>query len=84
MDCGPAALASLLSGCGMSVSYPRLRELCQTDVDGTSIDTLETPNARDALAQLFPFPFTHMLLGADYRPLMRVSLSAFVWVIIVR
>lgn len=41
MDCGPAALASLLNGCGIDVSYPRLREACQTDVDGTSIDTLE-------------------------------------------
>jgi ABC-type bacteriocin/lantibiotic exporter with double-glycine peptidase domain len=41
MDCGPAALAALLQGLGWPVSYPRLRELCQTDVDGTSIDTLE-------------------------------------------
>jgi ABC-type bacteriocin/lantibiotic exporter with double-glycine peptidase domain len=49
MDCGPAALASLLNGFGMSVSYPRLRELCQTDVDGTSIDTLEVLAARFGL-----------------------------------
>ena len=41
MDCGPAVLASLLAGFGASISYPRLREACQTDVDGTSIDTLE-------------------------------------------
>jgi ATP-binding cassette subfamily B protein len=41
MDCGPAALAALLIGCGKDVSYPRLRESCQTDVDGTSIDRLE-------------------------------------------
>jgi len=46
MDCGPAALASLLNGYGLSVSYPRLRELCQTDVDGTSIDTLEVLASR--------------------------------------
>ena len=42
MDCGPAALKCLLQGFGVSVSYGRLREACQTAVDGTSIDTLET------------------------------------------
>jgi ATP-binding cassette subfamily B protein len=41
MDCGPAALKSILEGFGISVSYGRLREACQTDVDGTSINTLE-------------------------------------------
>ena len=41
MDCGPAALKCLLDGFGMPVSYGRLREACQTNVDGTSIDTLE-------------------------------------------
>ncbi len=42
MDCGPAALKSLLEGHGIAASYGRLREACQTDVDGTSIDSLET------------------------------------------
>jgi ATP-binding cassette subfamily B protein len=42
MDCGPAALKSLLEGFGIRASYGRLREACQTSVDGTSIDTLET------------------------------------------
>lgn len=41
MDCGPAALKCLLGGFGIEASYGRLREACQTDVDGTSIDTLE-------------------------------------------
>jgi ABC-type transport system involved in cytochrome bd biosynthesis fused ATPase/permease subunit/predicted double-glycine peptidase len=41
MDCGPATLKSLLEGFGIPVSYGRLREACQTDLDGTSIDTLE-------------------------------------------
>jgi ABC-type bacteriocin/lantibiotic exporter with double-glycine peptidase domain len=41
MDCGPAALTSYLAGHGIDVSYGRLREACQTDVDGTSIETLE-------------------------------------------
>lgn len=41
MDCGPAALAALSRGFGLQVSYGRLRETCQTAVDGTSIDTIE-------------------------------------------
>ncbi len=47
MDCGPASLKALLEGFGIPVSYGRLREACQTDVDGTSIDNLE-----DAARQL--------------------------------
>jgi ATP-binding cassette subfamily B protein len=35
MDCGPAALKCLLEGFGIPVSYGRLREACQTDVDGS-------------------------------------------------
>lgn len=42
MDCGPAALAAFLQGHGVPASYPRLREVCQTGVDGTSIDVLES------------------------------------------
>ena len=41
MDCGPATLKCLLEGFSISASYGRLREACQTDVDGTSIDTIE-------------------------------------------
>ena len=41
MDCGPAALTALLAGHGIQASYGRLREACQTSVDGTSIDTIE-------------------------------------------
>ncbi len=41
MDCGPAALTAILAGHGITVSYGRLREACQTSVDGTSIDTIE-------------------------------------------
>ncbi len=41
MDCGPAALTSLLGGFGIRVAMDRLREACQTDVDGTSIDRVE-------------------------------------------
>jgi ATP-binding cassette subfamily B protein len=41
MDCGPASLKCLLEGFGIGISYDRLREACQTDIDGSSIDTLE-------------------------------------------
>jgi ATP-binding cassette subfamily B protein len=41
MDCGPAALKSLLEGFGIRAHYGRLREACHTSVDGSSIDTLE-------------------------------------------
>jgi ATP-binding cassette subfamily B protein len=41
MDCGPASLKALLEGFGIHASYGRLREACQTSVDGTSIDALE-------------------------------------------
>jgi ABC-type bacteriocin/lantibiotic exporter with double-glycine peptidase domain len=41
MDCGPAALKALFGGFHRYLSYGRLREACQTDVDGTSIDTIE-------------------------------------------
>jgi ATP-binding cassette subfamily B protein len=41
LDCGPAALKCLLGGLGIQASYDRLREACQTSLDGTSIDALE-------------------------------------------
>lgn len=41
MDCGVAALASFASAYGCTLDYGRLREACQTGVDGTSIDSLE-------------------------------------------
>ncbi|MCB1682911.1 MAG: cysteine peptidase family C39 domain-containing protein [Pseudomonadales bacterium] len=59
MDCGPAALAAVLKGFGRPVSYPRLRETCQTDVDGTSIDLLE------ALAMRFGLAAEQIMLPTD-------------------
>lgn len=41
MDCGPACLQALLAGFGIPSSYSRLREACQTSIDGTSIDVME-------------------------------------------
>jgi ABC-type bacteriocin/lantibiotic exporter with double-glycine peptidase domain len=60
MDCGPAALKSLLEGFGIPVSYGRLREACQTDVDGTSIDTLEE------IAKQLGLDAEQVMLPADY------------------
>lgn len=63
MDCGPAALKCLLEGFGVPVSYGRLREACQTDVDGTSIDTLEDIACQLGLqAQQMIAPIDHLLL----------------------
>ena len=63
MDCGPAALKSLLEGHNIPVSYGRLREACQTDVDGTSIDTLEEVACQLGLdAEQIVVPVDHVLL----------------------
>ncbi|MEM7028650.1 MAG: ATP-binding cassette domain-containing protein [Chloroflexota bacterium] len=63
MDCGPASLKALLEGFGISVSYGRLREACQTDVDGTSIDTLEEiANQLGLVAEQVMLPPDHVLL----------------------
>ncbi len=63
MDCGPACLKSLLEGHGISASYGRLREACHTDVDGTSIDTLEQVACDLGLdARQVMVPLDHLLL----------------------
>ena len=65
MDCGPAALTCLLGGFGVPVSYGRLREACQTDVDGTSIDALEDiANLLGLEAEQVMMPVDHVLLKA--------------------
>lgn len=63
MDCGPATLKCMLEGFGISVSYGRLREACQTDVDGTSIDTVEEAIVQLGLdAEQIMLPADHVLL----------------------
>ena len=63
MDCGPAALKCLLEGFGVPVSYGRLREACQTDVDGTSIDTIEVvANQLGVDAEQMMLPVDHLFL----------------------
>lgn len=64
MDCGPAALKSLLHGFGIPVAYGHLREACSTDVDGTSINTLEEVAVELGLdAEQVMLPVDHLLLG---------------------
>lgn len=63
MDCGPAALKSLLDGFRIHVSYGRLREACHTDIDGTSIDAMETLSCELGLeAEQVMIPRDHVLL----------------------
>ncbi|PYX92674.1 MAG: ABC transporter permease, partial [Acidobacteria bacterium] len=62
-DCGPATLKCLLEGFGIPISYGRLREACQTDVDGTSIDTMEEIAAQLGLeAEQTILPLDHLVL----------------------
>lgn len=60
MDCGPASLLALLQGFDLSVSYGRLREACQTSVDGTSISTM------DEVANLLGLETDETILPADH------------------
>jgi ABC-type bacteriocin/lantibiotic exporter with double-glycine peptidase domain len=74
MDCGPASLKCLLAGFGVEVSYGRLREACQTDVDGTSIDVMEeVANQLGLRAEQMLLPHDHLLLAeTDIFPAMLV------------
>ena len=60
MDCGPAALKCLLEGFHIHASYGRLREACQTSVDGTSIDVIET------VARQLGLDAEQVMLPTDY------------------
>jgi ATP-binding cassette subfamily B protein len=74
MDCGPAVLKCLLEGFGIPVGYGRLREACQTDLDGTSIDVLEQVAGRLGLdAEQVMLPVDQLLLPeADALPAILV------------
>jgi ATP-binding cassette subfamily B protein len=75
MDCGPACLKALLDGHGIPVSYGRLREACQTDVDGTSIDSLEQIAVRLGLeAEQIVVPADHLFIdGVPTLPALVVT-----------
>jgi ATP-binding cassette subfamily B protein len=78
MDCGPAALKCLAEGYEIPVSYGRLREACQTDVDGTSIDTMEEVARQlglDAEQIMVPADFL-LLREAHLLPAIAVVLRA--------
>jgi ATP-binding cassette subfamily B protein len=63
LDCGPAALAALAAGFGIPAGYGRLREACQTDVDGTSIDSVEVVARQLGIdAEQVMLPADHLLL----------------------
>ena len=63
MDCGPATLKCLLEGFGIPASYARLQEACQTDLDGTSINTIEHIAVTLGLdAEQIMLPTDHLLL----------------------
>jgi len=78
IDCGPASLKALLDGFYIRTSYGRLREACQTDVDGTSIDTVEVVAEQLGLdAQQILLPLDHVLLReASTLPAIAVVRSA--------
>jgi ABC-type bacteriocin/lantibiotic exporter with double-glycine peptidase domain len=74
MDCGPASLKCILEGFGITASYGRLREACQTEVDGTSIDTMEEVAVQLGLeAEQVMIPIDHLLLpGSEPLPALIV------------
>jgi ATP-binding cassette subfamily B protein len=72
IDCGPAALKSLLEGFGIAASYGRLREACQTGLDGTSIDTIEV------VAREVGLDAQQVMLPPDYLAIDDTALPAVV------
>lgn len=61
LDCGPAALASLLEGFGLGLPFDRLRDACRTGRDGTSIDALEAVAVERGLdAEQVLVPIDHL------------------------
>jgi len=78
MDCGPASLKTLLEGHGIRASYGRLREACQTDVDGTSIDRIEDAARQLGLrAEQTMAPLDHLLTAeADMLPALVIVRQA--------
>ncbi|MBS2016735.1 MAG: ATP-binding cassette domain-containing protein [Deltaproteobacteria bacterium] len=64
IDCGPACLTSVFAGYGLDVGYDALRDACQTDIDGTSIDALGVvANQLGVRAQQIWLPVDHLTIG---------------------
>lgn len=65
MDCGPASLKALAEGFGLDVGYEALRDMCRTELDGTSIDDLELVARRLGLdAEQIMLPPDHLTLAS--------------------
>jgi len=77
-DCGPATIKSVFAGMGVELNYRVLREACQTDVDGTSIGTLEEVAGQLGLdAEQIMLPMDHVFLPeAKVLPAIIVTLTA--------
>src|SRR5882672_11235391 len=77
-DCGPASLKSVFAGMGCELNYRVLREACQTDIDGTSTDTLEEIASQLGLdAEQVMLPMDHVFLPeARALPAIIVTRSA--------
>jgi ABC-type multidrug transport system fused ATPase/permease subunit len=76
-DCGPASIKSVFAGMGLELNYRVLREACQTDVDGTSIITLEEVSSQLGLdAEQVMLPMDHVFLSeARVLPAIIVTLT---------
>jgi ABC-type bacteriocin/lantibiotic exporter with double-glycine peptidase domain len=86
MDCGPAALKCLLEGFRIPASYGRLREACQTSVDGTSIDVIETVARQlglDAEQVMLPTDFLWLSEAKALPAIVVVQRSSFTHFVIV-
>lgn len=77
-DCGPASLKSMFAGMGVELNYRVLREVCQTDIDGTSIVTLdEVANQLGLDAEEVMLPTDHVVLPeARALPAIIVTMTA--------
>lgn len=75
MDCGPASLKALLGGFAADLDYGRLREACQTDIDGTSIDMIEQLTVKLGFeAAQYIVPVDHLMMGeTDVLPCLCVT-----------
>lgn len=63
MDCGPAALCASFHGFGIELNYDQLREICQTDVDGTSVEALAAvANQLGLAAEQIYIPLDHLCI----------------------
>jgi predicted double-glycine peptidase len=86
MDCGPAALQSVLRGYGVEIGYERLIRRCEVDPrEGSSIDKVEeVANALGVEAEQIMAPVDHVMLPPMHRgPMIAVlrtpaSLTHFV------